>query len=117
MAGATSTGILHLPNQLYFCPLLISNTKAIKPAVTVGASQKWKIGPCPGPSPFSLSTPHVENRTLRQRRPAHRLDRLRVLISSPTVSTNPAQLAGRKNGRMSGKIGGNRRLRAQLFGQ
>src|ERR1700688_3085652 len=32
-------------SRLYFCSLLISNTKARKPVVTVGASGKWKTGP------------------------------------------------------------------------
>jgi hypothetical protein len=68
MAGATSAGIYWV-SRLYFCSLLISNTKAIKPVVTVGASEKWKNGPDPYSSVASASIPYVNNHSPFQREP------------------------------------------------
>src|ERR1700674_1368455 len=104
-------------SRLYFCSLLISNTKARKPVVTVGASEKWKTGPGPCGSIASTSTLYVENRSPLRRRPAQPADRSQVSVPSRTASTNTPQSEGRKNGLNGGKIGGNRYLRAQLLGQ
>src|ERR1019366_5068510 len=104
-------------SRLYFCSLLISNTKARKPVVTVGASEKWKTGPGSCGSIASTSTLHVNNRSPPQRRPSQPADPSQVSIPSRTASTNTPQPEGRKNGLMSGKNGGNRHLRAQLLGQ
>src|SRR5580700_9119756 len=114
-AGAASTGIL--VSRLYFCSLLISNTKARKPVVTVGASQKWKTGPVPCDSAACTANPRVKNRSSLHRRPPQYRDGLQVLISSPTVSTNTPQSESRKNSLKGGKCGRNRRLCAQLLGQ
>src|SRR6266851_147900 len=104
-------------SRLYFCSLLISNTKARKPVVTVGASEKWKTGLGPCSSIASTSTLYVKNRSPHWRRPAQPADRSQVFIPSRTVSTNTSQSEGRKNGLKSGKTGGNHYLRAQLLGQ
>jgi hypothetical protein len=103
--------------QSYFCSLLISNTKANKPVVTVGASRKWKISPGLGPSIASTSNPRVENRSLSQRRPSQSWKQFQVPVPSPTVSTNAPQSVGRKTSLKSGKFGGNPHLRAQLLSQ
>src|SRR6266404_4567968 len=96
---------------------LISNIKAIKPVVTVGASEKWKTGPCPCGSIASPSTLCVKNHSPLRRTPSQPGDRSQVSVPSRTVSTNTPQSEGRKNGLKSGKTSGNRYLRAQLLGQ
>src|ERR1700680_4873580 len=102
----------YLVSRLYFCSLLISNTKARKPAVTVGASEKWKIGPGPNGSVASTLTLHVNNRSPHQRRPCQPPDHYKVSVTSRPISTNTPQLEGRKHGLQSGKRGENRHLRA-----
>ena len=51
------------PEPCYFCYFLISNAKPIKPAVTVGAAQKWKSWPTRLLSPLSSRTLDVRNRS------------------------------------------------------
>src|SRR6266852_5372733 len=104
-------------SRLYFCYLLISNTNARKPVVTVGASEKWKTGPGPCGSVASTLTLRVENRSPFQRRPSQAADHVQVYIPSRTTSTNTPQPEGRKNCLKSGKAGGDRYSRAQLLGQ
>src|ERR1700680_3194514 len=93
-------------SRLYFCSLLISNTKARKPVVTVGASEKWKTGPGPCGSIASTSTLYVKNHSPPRRRPSQPSDRSQVSVPSHTVSTITAQSEGRKNGLKSGKTNG-----------
>src|ERR1700675_3208885 len=88
----------YLAFRLYFCSLLISNTKARKPVVTVGAAEKWKTGPGPDGSVASTSTLHVNNRFSPRRSPAQRPDRSKASVASRTFSTNTPQSEGRKNG-------------------
>src|ERR1700747_2412142 len=83
-------------SRLYFCSLLIPNTKARKPVVTVGASEKWKTGPGPCGSIASPSTLYVKNHSAGRRRLAQTADRSQISVSSRTVSTNtPQSEAGR----------------------
>src|SRR6266404_768258 len=95
-------------SRLYFCYLLIPNTKARKPVVTVGASEKWKTGPGPCGSVASTPTLRVKNRSPPRRRPSQLADRSQVYLRSRTTSTNTPQPEGRKNGLKSGKAGGDR---------
>src|SRR6266478_847925 len=104
-------------SRLYFCSLLISNTKARKPVVTVGASEKWKTGPGPCGSIASTSTPYVKYHSPPRRTPSQPADRFQVSVPARTGSTITAQSESRKNGLESGKTGGNHHLRAQLLGQ
>src|SRR5580658_6790006 len=104
-------------SRLYFCPLLISNTKPIKPVVTVGALEKWKIGPDPCGSMTSTSTPRVNHRSPVRRRPEYPTAGSRISIPFPTASTSTPPPEGRKNGPKRGKTDGNRHLRAQLLGE
>src|ERR1700693_5277344 len=104
-------------SRLYFCSLLISNPKARKPVVTVGASEKWKTGPGPCGSIASTLTLYVKNHSPPRRMPSHLADRSQVPVSSRTGSTNAPQSEGRQNGLKSRKAGGNHYLRAQLLGQ
>src|ERR1700694_1318123 len=90
-------------SRLYFCSLLISNTKARKPVVTVGASEKWKTGPGPCGSIASTSTLYVKNHSPPRRTPSQPADRFRASVPSRTVSTNTPQLEDRKNSVKSGK--------------
>src|SRR5215469_5518035 len=64
VAVATSTGITESPVwRRYFLYFVISNQKPIKPAVTVGISEKWKSVVSPVfPLPCH-PTLHVQNRT------------------------------------------------------
>src|ERR1700682_5185936 len=84
-------------SRLYFCSLLISNTKARKPVVTVGASEKWKTGPGPCGSIASTSTLYVKNHSPPRRKPSHPADRFRASVPSRTVSTKTPQFEDRKN--------------------
>jgi len=93
-------------SRLYLCSLLISNTKARKPVVTVGASEKWKTGLGPCGSIASTSTLCVKNHSPVRRTPPQPTDRSQASIPSRTVSTNTPQSEGRKNGLKSGKTGG-----------
>src|SRR6266403_140635 len=104
-------------SRLYFCSLLISNTKARKPVVTVGASEKWKTGPGPCPSIASTSTLYVKNNSPPRRTLSQPGDRFQVCVPSRTVSTITPQSESRKNGLKGGKTGGDHHLRAQLLGQ
>src|SRR5271166_3782894 len=99
-------------SRLYFCSLLISNAKARKPVVTVGASEKWKTGPGTCDSVASTFTLHVNNRSLLQRRSSQPSNHPQVLARSHTVSTNTPQSERRKNGLKSGKPGRRCLLRA-----
>src|SRR5258708_36199084 len=90
-------------SRLYFCYLLISNTKARKPVVTVGASEKWKTGPGPCGSVASTSTLRVENRSPPQHRPSQATDPVQVYVPSRTTSTNTPQPESRKNGLKNGR--------------
>jgi len=90
-------------SRLYFCSLLISNTKARKPVVTVGASEKWKTGPGPCGSIASTSTLYVNNHSPPRRTPSQPAGHSQVSVPSRTVSTNTSQSEGRKNGEKSGK--------------
>src|SRR5260370_11243779 len=103
-------------SRLYFCYLLISNTNARKPVVTVGASEKWKTGPGPCGSVASTATLRVENRSPPQHRPSQATDPVQVYVRSRTTSTNTPQPEGRKNGLKSGKASGDRYSRAQFLG-
>src|SRR4029077_11301992 len=90
-------------SRLYFCSLLIPNTKARRPVVTVGASEKWKTGPGPCGSIASTLIPYVNNHSPPRRTPSQPADRSQVSVLSRTVSTNASQSEGRKNGQKSGK--------------
>src|SRR6266851_7450546 len=90
-------------SRLYFCSLLISNTKARRPVVTVGASEKWKTGPGPCGSIASTSTLYVKNHSPPRRRASQPADRFQVSVPSRTVSTITLQSEGRKIGLKSGK--------------
>src|SRR6202035_3235534 len=85
-------------SRLYFCSLLISNTKARRPVVTVGASEKWKTGPGPCGSIASTSTLYVKNHSQLRRRRSQPADHSQVSVPSRTGSTNTPQSEGRKIG-------------------
>src|SRR5258707_342510 len=104
-------------SRLYFWYLLIPNTKARNPVVTVGASEKWKPGAGPYSSSASTSPLRVKNRSPPRRRPSQAADRSQISVPSRTTSTNTPQPEGRKNGLKSGKAGGDCYSRAQLLGQ
>src|SRR5271167_4893148 len=90
-------------SRLYFCSLLISNTKARKPVVTVGGSEKWKTGPGACGSVALRSILRVENRSRVQRRATHPEDCVQVSILSGTASTGTPQPETKKSRPNGGK--------------
>src|ERR1700682_1441720 len=90
-------------SRLYFCSLLISNTKARKPVVTVGASEKWKTGPGPGGSIASTSPLYVKNHSPPRRMPSQLADRSPVPVSSRTGSTKRPHSEGGQEGPGGGR--------------
>src|SRR5258708_19979365 len=102
-------------SRLYFCSLLISNTKAGKPAGTVGASEKWKTGPGPCGSIASTSTLYVKNHSPPRPMPSQLADRSQVPVSSRTGSTTTPQSQGRQNGLTTPQTSLNHCLPSQFF--
>src|SRR5271166_5469995 len=95
-ATAASTGIECVsPDLANFAVLLlttlISNTNQIKPAVTVGTSQKWKTQPTRLFSPVSKQIVRVRNRSPTLLTPHCNSDRTLLLSSSSTTSTSHSQ--------------------------
>src|SRR5260370_2476167 len=86
-----------------FITILISNAKPIKPAVTVGPSQKWKTGATRLLSPGSRRTLDVSNRSRTLRRRWCNLAELPISSLPYTTSTSLSQASRRKTGLLSGK--------------
>src|SRR5215472_10805686 len=132
-ATAASTGISQSPrNSLgvplpaafarggksrYFYYFLISNAKAIKPAVTVDPLETWKtFSSLPFPA-TSRTTLDVRNPSVWLRSPYRNLPLIPIAYNSCTPSTSLSQPLARKTRLQSGNRSGPRDLSAQLLSQ
>src|SRR5581483_6453875 len=87
----------------YFWYYLISNTKPIKPAVTVGDAEKWKTLSTHLFSLASLLTAHVRNRSRTLRSAYCNSPRISISTTPCTTSTSLSQPPTRKTVLQSGK--------------
>src|SRR5258708_2128810 len=118
-ATAASTGIAFyspLPRAT-FITSLISNIKPIKPAVTVGRSEKWKTLATDLKSPLWGLFLSVRNRSSSWRRPYNKIPTFIVRPESCTVSTSHSQPGKRKTALPVQNTKNARDLTAQLLCQ